>query len=115
MRTHQGYLIGCCVGVAIVVLYIGVCRYFPAPPTSWLSIRRGELQADLRKQGVVDPSQFIPEKFLDQNVAFSHSPVFGSVTHFLLVRYDDAGRVQYVQIDCETERFRLWRRKKQLP
>jgi hypothetical protein len=114
-KIHRGYLIAYGIGVAIAALYIGACRYFPAPPPAWLTIRRGESQADLRKQGVVDPTYFIPDKFLDQNVAFSQSPVFGSVSHFLLVRYDHADRVQYVQIDCETKRFRLWRRKMWLP
>jgi len=64
---------------------------------------------------MVDPGYFIEVKALDQNVARSRSLIFGQVRHFLLVHYDEAWRVQDVQIDCETERFRLWRRHVRLP
>ena len=111
MKRYRVTIIVCGIAVVVGAAYVGLCAHFPPPPASWLTIRRGETQADLRQRQLVDSAAYIPIKLLDQNVAFSDSAVYGRTTHFLLVWYDDSGHVRDAQIDCETERFRLWRRR----
>lgn len=96
---------------AVGLLFLCLAIYTPASPTEWKDIQIGDTRDHILQREIVDPKYFIPVKYLDQAVFRSEHPIYGRVTHHLQISYSEDMKIRYIGINCETERFRLWRRR----
>jgi hypothetical protein len=98
--------------VVLGLLFLIFAIYTPPIPDSWKEIQIGETRERVLQRGVVEPDHFIPMKYLDQAVLCSQHPIYGRVWQLLQITYTEDMVVKSVTTECETERFRLWRRRK---
>lgn len=98
-------------GLLVIVGFFGLCFYTPQPPAEWMKVSLGMSRPEVLAEGAVDPGYSLPIKSLDQQVKRSENWLYGGVTYWLRVRYSEEMKVNHVVVECETERFRLWRRR----
>jgi hypothetical protein len=98
--------------VVLGLLFLIFAIYTPPIPDTWKEIQIGETRERVLQRGVVEPGCFIPIKYLDQAVLCSQHPIYGRVWQLLQITYTEDMVVKSVTTECETERFRLWRRRK---
>jgi len=100
--------------------YISLCRHDFSIPIEWQQIHIGQLRADVLNQfpSLANYSQLDMKQF-DQASRFSESPVFGRISQFLEVEYDDwrpqTAQVVRILIRTETTRFDLLRNHRYVP
>lgn len=115
MKITRSIVIALSAVIFFGATFLGLSIYIPSPPEGWTSIQIGTTRDEVLASGVVDPSYYIPIKYLDQQVSRSDHSIYGRTTHYLHVGYNEQFKVDSVGIECETERFRFWRRRAIFP
>ena len=104
----------------LFAIYVSLCRHEFPIPLQWQQIHRGQLRTEVLAHfpSLVD-SSLLDMKQFDQASRRFESQVFGQVSQYLMVEYDDwrpqTARVVRIQVRTETTRFDGLRNHKYVP
>ncbi|MGC3990571.1 MAG: hypothetical protein QM796_12995 [Chthoniobacteraceae bacterium] len=107
-----GILIVMTAGI-LSVIYLGLCRHSLPIPAEWQTIHRGEPRTEVLARVPNLSTRLMGIKQFDESWRFYHSPVFGHVEQYLIVRYDtwepQKAHVTQIEVKTLTERYDLLR------